>query len=99
MVDGSETSGRIEIYYDGVWGTICNDIFDNNDNGPRVVCRQLGLSGGREEWFGSGASSLPIHLDNIDCTGEEERLTECLSNEWGDNNCSHFEDAGVVCGM
>ena len=40
---------------------------------------------------------VPIHLDELSCTGLESRLIDCPANDIGDNNCNHGEDAGVTC--
>lgn len=47
-------------------------------------------------YYGSGMGS--ILLDNVRCSGFENDIAECGSNGWGNNDCSHGEDAGVQCG-
>eukprot|EP00057_Strongylocentrotus_purpuratus_P018644 XP_011673118.1 PREDICTED: deleted in malignant brain tumors 1 protein-like [Strongylocentrotus purpuratus] len=98
LVDGSnEAEGRVEINYNGVWGTICDDSWDITD--ARVVCRMLGFQGASgapgSAQFGEGTG--PIQLDDVGCSGDEETIFDCEHPGFGAHNCGHYEDAGVVC--
>ena len=39
---GSSLEGRLEVCLNGVWGTICDQSWDDTDAG--VVCSQMGYS-------------------------------------------------------
>ncbi|XP_027740936.1 neurotrypsin-like isoform X2 [Empidonax traillii] len=98
IVGGKESfEGRVEVYHDGKWGTICDDQWDDRD--AEVVCRQLGLSGTPKalSWAHYGQGSGPILLDEVQCSGNELSLDQCKKSEWGQQNCDHIEDAGVSC--
>lgn len=93
----NKTEGRVEIFYQGQWGTVCDDIWDLKD--ATVVCRQLGypVAIRKSTLAEFGRGSGPIHLDNVNCAGDEAMLHQCDANDFGDNDCGHSEDAGVVC--
>lgn len=93
-----ELQGRVEIYHNGRWGTVCDDLFADDSNAANVVCRQLGYSSGEPECCGFlGAGSGFILMDEVDCDGSEDRLLQCMFPGWGVTNCAHSEDVGVVC--
>ena len=99
-MDGELTSeGRVEIYHNGQWGTVCDDSWDMND--AEVVCRQLGFPAALDAlglaFFGEGPPEYPIFMDDVACTGLEEKLVQCPSSQWGFHDCTHSEDAGVIC--
>lgn len=98
LVNGKDRcSGRVEIYYSGQWGTVCDDSWDIKD--AEVVCRQLDCEGTNQVLSSGqyGPGSGNIWLDDVACTGSERHLTECPHSGFGINDCGHIEDVGVVC--
>ena len=96
--DNIASQGRVEVFYNGTWGTVCDDGWDLKD--ASVVCRQLGFEGAVKEVkraaFGRGKGI--IWMDGVHCMGDESSLTECNHYGWGKlRYCSHYEDAGVIC--
>ncbi|NWH79286.1 CD6 protein, partial [Piaya cayana] len=96
LADGrSRCEGRVEMEQAGSWGTVCDDSWDLADGD--VVCRQLRC--GRavrvhgDAAFGRGSG--PILRDEVGCEGHEEHLWDCPAA--AEHDCSHKEDAGVVC--
>jgi len=90
--------GRVEVKYDGTWGAVCDDDWDDRD--AKVVCRQMGFRWSADHTATTRHRLDPdayIFLDNVECAGDELRLDECAHNGWQVHNCSETEGAGVIC--
>ncbi len=102
MVGGnSSLQGRVEVLYNGIWGAVCRWNWDPKD--ANVVCRELGYAGAvaavyyrADRLYGKGTGV--IWMAYVDCKENETSLLECKQRYgWGENYCSHSEDAGAIC--
>ena len=95
IAGSSYNEGRVEVYYSGEWGTVCDNNW--NDDKAKMVCMQLGF----------GPSSIPadfgpgigrVLLDNVICSENNTVLASCGHYGIGITpNCDHSNDVGVKC--
>ena len=90
-----KSTGRLEVLYKGIWGTVCRHHFGQND--AEVVCRQLGFSNALSWNSYHEKGSGQIWLNNVECNGEESSIANCRHDGWGVNNCNHSQDVGITC--
>ena len=97
--------GRLEVAWDGKFGTVCDDYWTTTD--ADVACRDIGHAAGQRSFvrshFGGAQRGVKIWFDDVKCLGSEATLAACPrsggTGSAGSNNCSvrHTEDAGVRC--
>ena len=98
----THNEGRLEVYHDNEWGTICDDFFWRKD--AKVACKQMGYMGAEAVLTDVAvAPDRRFWLDDVNCIGNETKLTECFYNngrvdpQWGFANCIPSEQVGVRC--
>lgn len=95
----SEYEGRVEIYHDAKWGTVCDQRWGIEEG--NVVCRQLGFVKAAQVFTGAafGPGTGQIWLTKLGCSGNESSLMDCRNAKanLGNTGCAHDRDAGVKC--
>ena len=99
LVGGSSyNEGRVEVCYNGRWGTVCNDGWDELD--ANIVCRQLGFESSEVADFGVTIKEA-ILLDNVMCFSNDTVLASCghygVGIRVGCYYSSQYTVAGVKC--
>ena len=97
IIGNTPSTGRVEVFYNGQWGTVCDDTWDIND--ANVVCKQLGFPKAAQAYHGAshGQGSGPIWISALACSGSETNLYHCRHSGCGNNHCTHIRDASVRC--
>ena len=94
--------GMVQVYVGERWGKVCDDYFGHQ--AVTIACRQLGYADGMGDSDGSGYwalyeplidSSIPYVMDNVLCSGCEDRLIDCQHS--AEANCYHSEVILVSC--
>ncbi|KAK6180370.1 hypothetical protein SNE40_012539 [Patella caerulea] len=99
LANGGENYGRVEIQYDGVWGTICDYAWSRYD--ARALCKQLGYVEGlayARSRYGNGAG--PVYMDEMRCRVDDVSIFTCPNRGWNNSArycLDHDNDVGVYC--
>ena len=92
-----EGQGRVEVYTNGNWGTVCTNAWDDND--ATVICHQLGMG---DFGFAISGSTVPHSnasslMDNVHCYGSETDIFDCQHDSSDLEYCKYTQKAGVKC--
>ena len=95
----SQYEGRLEVFVDGQWGTVCNEMWSLKDAG--VVCRQLGMAHAPEDFMSGllhyGPGTGAILMSNVECDDWDWDLAHCSHDRVTEHTCTHLQDVGVKC--
>lgn len=99
QIDGKVYQGKVEVFNQGQWGEVCGHGFDQKE--AEVVCRSLGFKDGVDSYSSNKRSSgLPVVMDNLQCRGDEKKLTKCIRLDYAmfcRQDLEKRKVAGVTC--
>ena len=86
------------VKHDDKWGTVCDDDFGKVE--ARTACKTLGFGEDAFSYtnYNPGFSdSIPILMDNTNCSNSTSDFLKCSHRGWGTEDCSHNEDILLSC--
>lgn len=95
---GGQYWGRVEVYVNQQWGTVCDKEFDIDD--ANVFCHYLGWHGATGVFSRAllGEGSGPIIMSNMGCKGDEKSPFDCKHTAFEEiKGCTHRNDVGISC--
>ncbi|XP_065890909.1 uncharacterized protein [Dysidea avara] len=94
----SQVSGRLELFLNNQWSTICINGFTKKD--ADTACRQFGgdkaVEYGDTNKLGFGQAIGPVNIIQLNCSSSDIWIIQCAINavsRW----CNHSSDVAVVC--
>ena len=90
----SDASGILEIFHEERWGSVCDDFFKSAS--ANVACRQLGFKDSKTVVLGRRILR-EFWLDDVQCDGSEQYLSNCSRKDWGIDNCGSSEGVLLEC--
>jgi hypothetical protein len=114
LTDGrTPEDGRLQVRLSGRWHDVCSDARNWTQIDAQIVCRQLGMRGGRfDRWFkatgfeskatdiGSPDGPSSVRLDRPNCSGAERFVFDCSgwpSRQLGSGSCDRLPVLGLQC--
>lgn len=101
----SELEGRLQIYLNGKWGTVCDHGW--NIINAALVCHQLGYALNPTDWrlqrseLPNAGTSEDVILSHVRCTEHDIDITKCRAEKASTkdffNSCTHTQDVGIRC--
>ena len=97
------STGRLEVFYDGEWGTVCGSHLDFTLSDANVACLSMGFGSASFIAYNGnlGKGFDRVWLNRVGCSGKESSLEECKHPEFGvldDYWCErHYRDIGLTC--
>ena len=98
-----KSQGRLEIFIEGQWGTVCAATFGSRE--ADVACQQLGYY--RALWYNRSNAvavdkevynTVPVALTGVKCTAEDNKVAYCSRHQLPEGmTCMHNDDIILAC--